>query len=157
MLRSSSSTAGGLEVGSLGPYSICLITSIPPTCFGRGRGGAAGGSFWVGGKQSHNKLCKFRIGLTMRASYCYMCLGGKREKTVFGVMVAECDRPSMKINGPYLTDREWDCGAERVIHHTLTGVIQSDSSSTIALLAVPFFCRLSKEFNNIPRIKTHSL
>lgn len=63
----------------------------------------------------------------------------------------------MKINGPHLSDRTGDCGEVRVIHHTLTGVIQYDIGPIVTELAVPFFCQLSKEFNNILRIKTHSL
>lgn len=86
-----------------------------------------------------------------------MCVAAANARRHFVVVAAWPDRPWMKINGPHLSDRAGDCGAERVIHHTLTGVIHSDSRTTIAWLVVPFFCQLSKEFNNIPRIKTHSL
>lgn len=85
------------------------------------------------------------------------CAVAANARRRFVGVAARPDRPSMKINGPHLSDRAGDCGAGRVIHHTLTGVIHSDSRTTSACLAVPFFCQLSKEFNNIPRIKTHSL
>lgn len=148
MLHSSSSTAGGSRAGSLGLPSICLIASLPYLAFGWG--GGSGGREIIINYANSTRLRQWEYGAVARAAVA-------SARIRFVAAAAWPDRPSMKINGPHLSDRAGDCGAGRVIHHTLTGVIHRDSRATAACLAVPFFCQLSKEFNNIPRIKTHSL